>query len=239
MLLKREKGALPTILNWRLFLIALSMIAASILAVSGIGQKGAVKSTQNPVLSDRGRPYFVSGDDPLCFSTELFRICDEHGVPPKLVYAIIRVESQGNPRAVSRKGAMGLMQLMPEMIKLYQLVDPFDPLENINAGVRHLKYLLTEFSGNLPLTLAAYNAGPRAVRKYGGVPPYPETKNYLRKVLKEYQREKSDGELLAPLRKEPKDSGESIYEKKYLFPDAPPLFAFLPNPLPADDVALP
>jgi hypothetical protein len=240
MMLKGTRGALPTILNWRLFFIALSMIAASILAVSGIGSKGTVKSTQNPVLSDRGRPYFVAGDDPLCFSTEVFRICDEHGVPPKLVYAIIQVESQGNPRAVSRKGAMGLMQLMPEMIKLYQLVDPFDPLENINAGVRHLKYLLTEFSGNLPLTLAAYNAGPRAVRKYQGVPPYPETKNYLRKVLKEYQREKSDGELLAPLRRARKDPGERIFEKKHLSPDAPPLYALLPIPLvPADDVALP
>jgi hypothetical protein len=135
---------------------------------------------------------------------------------------------------------MGLMQLMPEMIELYRLVDPFDPLENIEAGVRHLKYLLTEFSGNLPLTLAAYNAGPRAVRKYSGVPPYPETKNYLRKVLREYQREGSEGEFFAPFPKERLKPGEKKNEKNFLPPEPPRLFAFLPAPKPLpNDEALP
>jgi hypothetical protein len=110
----------------------------------------------------------------------------EHGLPPMLVKSIIRAESNGDPRAISRKGAMGLMQLMPETAKAYRVSDPFDPLANIRGGVQYLKDLLREFSGNLSLTLAAYNAGPGAVRKYQGIPPYSETQEFVQKVKNGY-----------------------------------------------------
>jgi soluble lytic murein transglycosylase-like protein len=225
--------------TWHIVIIALSLIAASILAVSNIAPKGVIKSTPTAGPSGGNSVEPAGGNDPICFSTAVFRICDEHGVPPKLVYAIIQVESQGNPRAVSRKGALGLMQLMPEMIKLYRLVDPFDPLANIDAGVRHLKYLLAEFSGNLSLTLAAYNAGPGAVRKYRGVPPYPETKKYLHKVLREYQREGDEWDFLAPLRKVGMEPRGNIHEKKPLSKDPPQMLAFLQTPPPSRRVAIP
>jgi soluble lytic murein transglycosylase-like protein len=110
----------------------------------------------------------------------------EHGLPPMLVKSIIRAESNGDPRAISRKGAMGLMQLMPETVKAYRVSDPFDPLANIRGGVQYLKDLLREFSGNLSLTLAAYNAGPGAMRKYQGIPPYSETQGFLQKIKNGY-----------------------------------------------------
>ena len=124
---------------------------------------------------------------PVCISDVLSRIYREHGIPPKLVQAIIQVESQGNPKAASPKGALGLMQLMPEVLKAYQVKDPFDPLANVQAGVRHLSYLIVEFSGNLPLALVAYNAGAAPVRKYRGIPPYPESRQFLRSVQREYR----------------------------------------------------
>jgi hypothetical protein len=109
-------------------------------------------------------------------------IACEHGVSPRLVKFIIWTESQGNPRKVSRKGAKGLMQLMPVVVKHYKVSDPYDPVANIRGGVQYLVNLLEEFSGNIPLALAAYNAGPTAVRKYGGIPPFPETQSFVKKV---------------------------------------------------------
>ena len=113
----------------------------------------------------------------------------EQGLSAKLVDSIIRAESNGDTRAVSRKGAMGLMQLMPGTAKEYQVSDPFDPAANIRGGARYLKDLLEEFSGNLSMALAAYNAGPGAVRKYQGIPPYPETQDFVRKVQDRYLSE--------------------------------------------------
>jgi soluble lytic murein transglycosylase-like protein len=124
--------------------------------------------------------------EPVCISDVLHQISRRYGIPPKLVQAIIQVESQGNPKAASPKGALGLMQLMPEVLRAYQVKDPFDPLANLDAGVRHLSYLMVEFSGNLPLALGAYNAGPVPVRKYRGIPPYPETQEFLRNIQREY-----------------------------------------------------
>ena len=115
------------------------------------------------------------------------RICERHGVDFALVKAIIKAESEFNPRAVSRKGAMGLMQLMPSTASLMRVSNPFDPSENIEAGVRYLKSLLERFNYNLPLALAAYNAGPRAVEERGGIPDYPETRSYVARVLQYYR----------------------------------------------------
>jgi hypothetical protein len=110
------------------------------------------------------------------------RVAAEHGVSARLVNAVIQVESGYQERARSRKGAMGLMQLMPETARQYAVADPYEPSRNIEAGIKHLKFLLARFE--LPLALAAYNAGEAAVRRFGGVPPYPETRNYVARVLK-------------------------------------------------------
>jgi soluble lytic murein transglycosylase-like protein len=105
-----------------------------------------------------------------------------HHVDPNLVRALVKVESNFNPGAVSRKGAMGLMQLMPATARMYDLRNPFDAAQNLDAGVRHLKDLLDNFRGNVPLSLAAYNAGQGAVERNAGIPPYTETRNYVKRI---------------------------------------------------------
>ena len=116
------------------------------------------------------------------------RISRANDLPPALVHAIIKAESNGQRKAVSRKGAMGVMQLMPFTSKRLRVADPFDPIENIEGGVKYIKELLVTFEGNLTNTVAAYNAGPAAVRKYGGVPPYQETRLYVRRVMDLYRQ---------------------------------------------------
>lgn len=106
-----------------------------------------------------------------------------YGVPEDLVSAVIRVESGFNARAVSAKGARGLMQLMPGTAAILGVRDSFDPTENIDGGVRHLRGLLERFGNNLPLVLAAYNAGEGAVTTHRGIPPYPETQAYVGRIL--------------------------------------------------------
>ncbi len=109
-----------------------------------------------------------------------------HGIRFELLKAIIRVESGFDPYAISSAGAMGLMQLMPENCDLLNVRDPFDPYENVMAGTQYFKCLLQKYQLNLPLTLAAYNAGPGAVDQYQAIPPYPETQNFVERVLKYY-----------------------------------------------------
>jgi len=107
-------------------------------------------------------------------------------VPERLIWAVIRVESGFDHRAVSRKGARGLMQLMPETAAILGVRDSFNPRENIHAGARHLRGLMERFRYDLPLALAAYNAGERPVTSYRGIPPYPETREYVARVLRYY-----------------------------------------------------
>lgn len=109
-------------------------------------------------------------------------------IQPILVAAIVEAESEFNPRAVSRRGARGLMQLMPGTASSLKVSDTFDPYENIEGGVRHLRQLMDRYHGNLPLVLAAYNAGDQAVRAYGGVPPYRETRRYVSRILRRIGR---------------------------------------------------
>jgi soluble lytic murein transglycosylase len=109
-----------------------------------------------------------------------------HGVSFSLLKALIKTESDFNPRAVSSAGARGLMQLMPENIKTFKIKNPFDPRENIMGGTRYLKQLINRFNGKLPLALAAYNAGPGVVEKYQRIPPFKETENFVRQVMKYY-----------------------------------------------------
>lgn len=106
-------------------------------------------------------------------------IAASQSLPPLLVHSVIKVESNYNPLAVSPKGAQGLMQLMPATARRFGVANAFDPIDNIQGGTRYLKYLLDLYSGDYRLALAAYNAGEGAVEKYGSVPPYPETQNYL------------------------------------------------------------
>lgn len=132
-----------------------------------------------------------------------------YGVPDKLVTAVIRAESAFNPQAVSRKGAQGLMQLMPGTASVLGVRNSFDPGQNIDGGVRHLRGLIDRFPNNLPLAIAAYNAGERAVLSYGGIPPYPETQDYVTKVLRYY-----DGATLGsstPVYRLVADDGTVIY----------------------------
>jgi len=111
-----------------------------------------------------------------------------NNLSPALVKAIIRAESNGFRLAVSPKGAQGMMQLMPFTAKRLNVSDPFDPIENIEGGVKYIKELLATFGGNVRQAVAAYNAGPAAVKKYGGVPPYDETRLYVRKVMTYYRQ---------------------------------------------------
>lgn len=117
------------------------------------------------------------------FKEEIREIAARHGVDADLVEAVIRVESAFNPRAVSNKGAQGLMQLMPRTASALGVRNVFDPYQNIDGGVRHLRYLLDKYPGQTSLALAAYNAGEKAVDYYGGIPPYAETVQYVQKIL--------------------------------------------------------
>ena len=112
----------------------------------------------------------------------------KHYVPVDLIHSVIQAESNYFSRAVSAKGAIGLMQLMPETAKAYGVVDPFNPIQNIEGGVRYLKDLIKLFNGKTSSVLAAYNAGQEAVKKYNGIPPYNETMTYIRRVMASYDK---------------------------------------------------
>jgi soluble lytic murein transglycosylase len=124
-----------------------------------------------------------------------------HGMDPDLVEAVIQVESDYNPRALSPKGAQGLMQLMPETARDLGVIDPFDPAQNIDGGVRYLRYLMDFFGWDLDRALAAYNAGVNRVVRYGDVPPITETKSYVRKVKQTYNKRTSPSGPAAPAQK--------------------------------------
>lgn len=116
------------------------------------------------------------------------RLADKSGIDPKLVMAVILVESGFNPRAQSPKNAQGLMQLIPETAQRFRVRDAFDPEENIKGGIAYLKWLLAYFKGDVSLVAAAYNSGEGTVQKYRGVPPYPETQKYVRRIAELYQK---------------------------------------------------
>ncbi len=142
------------------------------------GVKYTLLIREKRVLFDRKLGTNISQYDDL-----ILKASEKHNVEPALIKAVIKAESNFNHRAVSPKGARGLMQLMPATASSLRVQDVFHPENNIDGGVRYLRYLLNYFNGNLYLALAAYNAGENAVIKYRGIPPYRETQTYIRRVL--------------------------------------------------------
>lgn len=154
---------------------------AKLFAKSQPKKRGRAKVTPVPP-SDRSPERFIRYNQWIREAATLYQI------PEELIRAVIKVESDYDPRAVSHANAQGLMQLIPETALRMQIRDPFDPRMNIFAGTRYLRVLANHFNGDIQLTIAGYNAGEGAVIKYGGIPPYEETQNYVTRVLQYYHR---------------------------------------------------
>ena len=122
-------------------------------------------------------------------------VAAQNSLPPELIHSVIKVESNYNPYAISPKGALGLMQLIPSTAERFGVADVFNPAQNIQGGARYLKYLLDLYNGDYALALAAYNAGEAAVAKYGGIPPYVETRNYVEQVHRQFEKSVAAGPL--------------------------------------------
>ncbi len=144
-------------------------------------------SPDNPFYHKKKKTIkFINNSDyiPLKYKKKIEELSRKHKVRKDLIIAVAKVESGFNPFAISKRGAVGIMQLMKETAEKYGISNRYDYKQNLEAGVKHLKELLKKYNNNLTLTLAAYNAGINAVEKYNGVPPFKETKNYIRKVMK-------------------------------------------------------
>jgi soluble lytic murein transglycosylase len=160
-----------------------------------IDENGVMHFTNAPTsdkfkLFMRERKIFISKLDSNQFDPIISDASKKYGIEAPLIKAVIKAESDFDPNAVSNKGARGLMQIMPMNYRLLNVENPFDPHQSIDAGARYLRDMLDRFSGRLNLSLAAYNAGPGAVDRHGGVPPYPETTEYIERVLRYYERYK-------------------------------------------------
>ncbi len=142
-----------------------------------IGPDGTAVRPLIPVLTSPG-----GSTGTAAYTDEIAASAAKYNIDPRLIRSVMQVESGGNPQAVSHAGAMGLMQLMPANASAAGLSNPFDPAGNIDAGARQLASLLSQFGGDLDKALAGYNAGPNAVKRYDGIPPYAETQSYVRKV---------------------------------------------------------
>jgi soluble lytic murein transglycosylase-like protein len=197
---KRNKS-LRSSLRLAIFLAGILAIGLTVPAVSlgdiykfvdkdGVIHFSNVPTTQGKwvLIIKEQRVQFNLGQNFEKYEPEIWKASQRYSVDYNLVRAIIKAESNFNPKAVSRAGAKGLMQLMPETASILQVNDSFHPEENIDGGVRYLRYLLNIYNDNLQLALAAYNAGEKAVFKYRGIPPYQETQTYVQRVLGYYQK---------------------------------------------------
>ncbi len=133
-------------------------------------------------------PFDNALDDTFNIDDIISSVSEKYNIDSDFIKAIIKQESGFNPNAKSKKGAIGLMQLMPKTAKSLGIIDPYNPKENIEGGVRYLKGLLDKYDNNYELSLAAYNAGAGAVKRYGGIPPYKETKNYVEAIMNNYNK---------------------------------------------------
>jgi soluble lytic murein transglycosylase len=163
-----------------------------------IDKNGVMHFTNTPTSSNQNYRIFVKEKTRVTrwYSSEKYDelisdASERTGVAFPLLKAIIKAESDFDPYAVSKKGATGLMQIMPQNFKPLGIEDPFDPWQNINAGARYFKQMYDRFKGKLALSLAAYNAGPTAVDRYKTIPPYEETEEYVRRVMKYYYNYKN------------------------------------------------
>ncbi len=204
--MKRQIIGLPTLTA---LLFALPLYAAAdiyqytddngVINFSNVGVGKSGKSKRIKTESPRNAPaassrsalpatVVTSANMPSAYVDIINTACDRHGVDPALVHAVVKVESDFNPYAMSRKGAMGLMQLMPQTAMDMNVRNTFNPNENVDGGVKYLRYLIDRYEGNLQLALAAYNSGETAVKKWGTVPPYPETQHYVQRILNIYNK---------------------------------------------------
>ena len=169
-------------------------VATAAMGAVRIGIRDGKRVIYNDGVGSTSGEALARGDDWLAARVAIPSLYDgviadaarSSAIDPKLVKSVMMIESAFNPTAVSRKGAQGLMQLMPDTAHHYGVRNSFDPAENIAGGARHLAYLIGVYGGDLPRSLAAYNAGEAAVARYGGVPPYDETRLYVRKGLAAY-----------------------------------------------------
>lgn len=153
---------------------------------STVGLNGEING--NAPMNPFGQAARVSGKGaPTELRTMIQEVAGKYDVDSLLLEALVSQESAFDDDAVSHKGAMGLTQLMPSTAKMLGVTNPRDPLQNLTGGAKYLKQMITEFGGDVEKALAAYNAGPGAVRKYGGIPPYGETQDYVRKILANYE----------------------------------------------------
>ena len=161
--------------------------AMVVLLLRGGGEIGVPASAVRGFVPDEVVEEIVApgGDDMRELAVAVAR---KHGLDPDLVLAVVGVESAFRPRAVSSKGAQGLMQLMPRTAASLGVEDAFDPEQNLDGGVRHLGSLLAQYDGDVERALAAYNAGEGAVARHGGIPPFRETREYVKRVLERYER---------------------------------------------------
>jgi soluble lytic murein transglycosylase-like protein len=178
---------------WQM-LLAVAVVIGSAAPVAAqsyslVTPDGTVYFTNVPTRPAERRAAFVPPETRALYrpySREIAEAARRYGVSERLIWAVIRAESGFDPRAVSRRGAQGLMQLMPQTAAILGVRDCFDPRQNIDGGVRHLRAMLETFRNNLRLAIAAYNVGEKAVLAYRGVPPYPETQQYVTRVLRLY-----------------------------------------------------
>jgi soluble lytic murein transglycosylase-like protein len=145
------------------------------------------------VLRERNGPVSINSLVNGSYDDLILTASGRYNIDAHLIRAVIKAESDFNSNARSHKGAMGLMQLMPETARLHNVSDAYDPGENVEGGVRHLRMLLDRYQGDVELSLAAYNAGSAAVEKHGGIPPFVETRDYVRRVLRFYDSYRSSG----------------------------------------------